>query len=258
MKRTLYLLAGLFVATHLMAADPVKPLRALLVTGGCCHDYNKQKEILTKGISARANVEWTIVHEGGSSLNHRVSIYTNANWANGYDVVVHDECFADVKDTDFVGVILKEHHNGVPAVNLHCAMHSYRTGTNDWFGYLGLQSSRHGPQLPIDISFSEEKHPITQGLTNWTTIKEELYNNLKVWPTAKPLARGKQGKEDTVVVWTHEYGKARIFNTTLGHNNDTVADGRYLDLVTRGLLWTCDKLQADGTPKAGYAAGVSK
>ena len=37
-------------------------------------------------------------------------------------------------------------------------------------------------------------------------------------------------------------GKTKVFGTTLGHNNETVADARYLDLVTRGLLWSVDKL----------------
>ena len=29
----------------------------------------------------------------------------------------------------------------------------------------------------------------------------------------------------------------RVFSTSLGHNNFTVADSRYLDFVARGLLW---------------------
>ena len=37
-------------------------------------------------------------------------------------------------------------------------------------------------------------------------------------------------------------GKTKVFATTLGHNNDTVADARYLDLGTRGLLWSVSKL----------------
>jgi len=58
-----------------------------------------------------------------------------------------------------------------------------------------------------------------------------------------PLARGKQGRHDFIVAWTNTYmRKTRVFATTLGHNNETVADGRYLDLVTRGLLWSVDKL----------------
>ena len=61
--------------------------------------------------------------------------------------------------------------------------------------------------------------------------------------TATPLARGKQGKSDFVVAWTNTYNKkTKVFATTLGHNNDTVADPRYLDLVTRGMLWSVDKL----------------
>ncbi len=87
--------------------------------------------------------------------------------------------------------------------------------------------------------------PITKPLKDWTTIKEELYNNSagKLLDTAHALARGKQGKNDFVTVWTNTYnGKARVFGTTLGHNNITVGDERYLDLVTRGLLWSVDKL----------------
>jgi hypothetical protein len=44
-------------------AEDVKPLKVLMVCGGCCHDYENQKLILSEGISARANVEFTIVHE---------------------------------------------------------------------------------------------------------------------------------------------------------------------------------------------------
>ncbi len=47
-------------------------------------------------------------------------------------------------------------------------------------------------------------------------------------------------------------GKTRVFSTTIGHNDDTVADPRYLDLVTNGVLWATDKLGDDGKPKPGY------
>jgi hypothetical protein len=34
--------------------------------------------------------------------------------------------------------------------------------------------------------------------------------------------------------------------------NETVADARYLELVTRGVLWAAGKLADDGRPAAGY------
>ncbi len=54
---------------------------------------------------------------------------------------------------------------------------------------------------------------------------------------------GKEESAETIIAWTNLYNdKARVFGTTLGHNNETCADARYLDLVTRGLLWSVDKL----------------
>lgn len=227
------------------AADPA-PIKALLITGGCCHDYGNQKNLLKAGIEARAHVVVDQIHTDDKSTKARFDIYEKPDWAANYQVVIHDECSADVKDMPYVQNILNAHKNGVAAVNLHCAMHCYRVGTDDWFQFVGIHSTGHGPQKPIEITFVDRDHPVTKPLENWTTINEELYNNVKLFDTAKPLARGRQdtGKkvDDFVVTWTNTYGKARVFSTTLGHNNATVDDPRYLDMVTRGLLWSVDKL----------------
>src|SRR5438876_7526407 len=100
-------------------AAETKPLRALLITGGCCHDYDRQKKIIPEGVSARANVEWTVVQEGGSSSDHRISIYEKPDWAKGYDVVVHNECFSEVHDVDFIENVLRPHREGTAAVVIH-------------------------------------------------------------------------------------------------------------------------------------------
>lgn len=253
-----------FVVLFSLAVLPLsaaEPLRVLLVTGGCCHEYGKQKDILKKGIEERANVIVDQIHTNDTTTKARFPLYESADWAKGYDVVIHDECSADVKDLPYVQNILAAHKGGVGAVNLHCAMHSYRTGTPDWFEFIGLQSTGHGPQEPIALEFVDKEHPTTRGLTNWTTIKEELYNNVKVFPSARPLARGKQvvkrrdgteKTEDFVVAWANEYGQGRVFSTTIGHNSATVGDARYLDFVTRGVLWSAGKLSAEGKPMLGY------
>lgn len=256
-----------FVATALFAvlpaigsvrADDAKPVRALLVLGGCCHDYKEQQQLVTQGISARANVEWKIAYDPDTGTQHLNPWYEKDDWAAGFDVVVHDECSSDVKDLKVVEKILKPHRDGLPAVLLHCGVHSYRTEgypkTTPWFDFTGLASTGHGPQVPIEISFLEDDSPITKGLKGWKTENEELYNNSngKLLETATPLATGKQvyknkdGAEvtaDAVCVWTNKYnGKTKVFATTLGHNNVTVKDAHYLDLVARGLLWSVGKL----------------
>lgn len=241
-------IALLFLGVASVSANEA-PLRALLVCGGCCHDYAKQSVILRDGIQARANVQVDVIRSEDMGTAPWFAMYENKDWAKRYDVVIHDECAAAITEVPYVQNIVDAHKNGLPGVNLHCAMHCYRTGTALWFEYLGLQSSGHGPQKPIAIDFTAASHPITEGMANWTTIGEELYNNLKVFDTAKPLALGTQdqgeGKMATsVVAWTNDYHGTRVFSTTLGHNNQTVGDERYLNLVVRGLLWSCDKLNA--------------
>src|SRR3954466_8912532 len=84
------------------ADEPAKPIRALLVIGGCCHDYAKHKDLIPKGISARANVQWVVAYDPGKGTKHLNPIYEKPDWAKGFDVVVHDECTADVKDLDAI------------------------------------------------------------------------------------------------------------------------------------------------------------
>jgi len=252
------LLLALVVLVPAAAPQDEKPIRALLVLGGCCHDYEKQKDIITKGISERANVQWAIAYDPDKGTKHLNPVYENPEWYKGFDVVVHDECESDVKDTGVISSILKPHKEGLPAVLLHCAMHSFRgegyPKTTAWFEFTGLHTNGHGPQVPIEVTYTDKEHAITKGFENWTTGNEELYNNItgKLLDTAKELAKGKQmikqkdGSEkavETIVTWTNTYnGKTRVFGTTLGHNNATVGDARYLNLITRGLLWSLDKL----------------
>jgi hypothetical protein len=270
MKKSIAFLASFAFAFSALHADDAKPLKVLLLTGGCCHDYKAQKDILKKGIEERINAEVTQVHTDDSSTKPPLAFLGNPDYAKGYDVVIHDECAADIKDPALIQGVLKPHQDGIPGVNLHCAMHCYRFGdfgkpvpagaeNSHWYEYLGLQSTGHGAQLPITVKVLDEKNPITASIIGWVTGKEELYNNIQIL-TGKALARGAQGagdkpgQNDTVVVWTNEYGtkKTKVFSTTLGHNNTTVSDPKYLDLVAHGILFVTDKMTPDGKPIKGY------
>jgi type 1 glutamine amidotransferase len=250
---TLSVLVGASLpTTH---AAETKPLRALLITGGCCHDYPRQKEILPQGISARANVEWTIVHDPRTGTTGKIDIYAKDDWAKGYDVVVHNECFADEKEPAWLERILAPHRAGMPALVIHCAMHCYRAPNEEWFKFCGVTSHRHGSHFAYPMKLAKADHPIVLGMpATWQTPVEDLYNIVKVWPDATPLASGysHETKKDEVNVWINTYGKGRVFGTTLGHYNKTMEEAWFLDLTARGLLWACGKLGDDGKPLPGY------
>lgn len=238
------------------AAPP--PIKALLITGGCCHDYPKQKFILAHNISKHARVEWKVVHANTTKRDVKVDIYKEKDWAKGYDVVVHNECFGSVDDVPFVEGIAKAHADGVGAVIIHCSVHSYRAAkTDEWRKMLGVTSTSHEKHRPVTVKTLKADHPIMKGFPKeWTTPNGELYKIEKLWPNTTPLAQayGQDTKKDHVCIWTNQYGKGRVFGTTLGHHNETMSHENYIGLVTRGLLWAAGKLGDDGKPLKGYEA----
>lgn len=270
--------ALLTLAAMPAAAQTAAPIKVLMVSGGGFHNYANQRAILDEGLKARINVDITHVYydmqPGENQERPKLPIFGNPNYADGFDVVVHNECGAGVNEAEVIESVIAPHRKGVPGVNLHCAMHSYRSGTwrepvadgaanGKWFEYVGVQSSGHGPQFPVTLTAVDAENPVIKGLDMWTTPKEELYNNLRTFGVT-PLISGQQptnpdakgAAQVFTVAWTHLYGPARtrVFSTTLAHNENTMKEAPYLDLVARGVLWATGHLTADGKPAAGYGA----
>jgi type 1 glutamine amidotransferase len=240
-------------------AKPAKAkLKGLLITGGCCHDYPRQTEIITEGLSQRVSIEWDVVHEA-DDRGTKISIYEKPDWSKGYDVVVHNECYGSVDDVEFVEKIVKGHtETGIPAIVVHCSMHTYRAAqTDEWRKFLGVTSRRHErTKRSLDVVNAAPDSPIMVDFPKtWKTPNGELYIIENLWPNLKPLAKAysPETESDQICIWTNTYGKARVFGTTLGHHNETMVADEWLDTVARGLLWAVDKLNDDGTPAAGYA-----
>jgi type 1 glutamine amidotransferase len=249
--RVLFLAIAASISARSSADDPpgspnhAKPIRALLVTGGCCHDFEGQTAVLCQRLRVpgdERSIDWT-VHTYGDSREIEADIYKQPQWASGFDVVVHNECFGGVRDAAFVESIVAEHVRAkVPAVVLHCSMHSYRLAPTDrWREFVGVTSRRHEQaKRPLSVRFTEPDDPIVAAIAApWQTPTEELYIIEKVWPAAEVLATAFSEEEqaEQAVVWRNEYQGVSVFGTTLGHYTATVADPIWLDLVGRGLAW---------------------
>lgn len=249
------------LAPHTFAAEDAKPkLKGLIVAGGCCHDYPRQKLIISEGLSQRISIAWDIVHEGDENgKTHKVSVYAKPNWSDGYDVVIHNECFGAIEDVDFVEGIVNEHkRSGVAAVFVHCAMHSYRAAqTDEWRKLIGVTSRRHErAKRSLDVRNLAADHPIMAGFPEvWKTPNGELYVIENIWPNCTPLAAAysPETESDQPCIWINNYDNVRIFGTTLGHHNETMMADEWLDTVSRGVLWAVNQLNADGKPAEGYA-----
>jgi type 1 glutamine amidotransferase len=221
------------------------PIEALLVTGGCCHDYDFQAKAMQLAAKKRnVPIRWTIVNEGGTGNEAEIGLYEKPDWSAGFDVVIHNECFAKTTNPEYIRKITQAHEAGTNAVVIHCAMHTYRDATiDDWREFLGVTSRRHDHQSRYPVKVTAAEHSIMKGFpTDYVSVKDELYIIEKLWPNAQALATSKSEKtgDEHPVFWVNNYGKARVFGTTYGHSTETFSDEVFLDTLIRGIQWTTE------------------
>jgi type 1 glutamine amidotransferase len=254
MKRLHFILFTCFVAIHSGSegtaraqqsptAEGPRLIRALYVTGGGFHDFVTQETIVPPGLAQRARIAWTIDHTAGKATDALIERHKDTAWTKAFDVVVYNMSFSHVVDVAAIERLAGAHRDsGVPAVILHGAVHSYRRSESKaWGELMGAFSMRHDRQRPLTVEVVAAGHPIMRGFpAKWETIDEELYELERVWPGMTPLAEAYsvESKKRHPVIWTNTHGKARVFVTSLGHNNEMMGNPVYLDLVTRGMLWT--------------------
>jgi type 1 glutamine amidotransferase len=253
-RRILFLtVIGLSLSTFNPTSNAVeaeKPIRILLVTGGCCHDYDFQTQQMIKAtFDAKVKCEWTVINEGGKGTTAQIDLYNDPKWADGYDVVIHNECFANTTDPAYIRKITTAHKNGANAIVIHCAMHTYRAAKiDDWREFLGVTSRRHDHQSNYPIKTVAKDHPIMKDFpTDYVSPKDELYIIENTGPETKVLATSNSEKDTKAhpVIWTNQYGKARVFGTTYGHSKETFSDSAFLKMIVRGILWSSGRLESD-------------
>lgn len=109
----------------------------------------------------------------------------------------------------------------------------------------------HGQQREYPMHCRNEKHPITKGLpNNWIHARDEMYDRMRGPANIKDLLysgyadakTGGSGREEPLV-FTVDYGKARIFHIMLGHCGPTLDDNPAMQctgfqvLLLRGTEW---------------------
>jgi hypothetical protein len=248
----------------------VTPLNVLVVSGGCCHDYPGQDRILYDILNKVAPIHWTFSLGMTNIPDGRLPLYSQPNYGATYDLIVHNECWANGDFSHkFLQDVVAPHLRGVPSMVFHCSLHSYRAapdGEDAWREMLGVTSHRHTRAHPLAVRWSED--PITKGLEAVTTPVDELYVIEKVWPGTTALAtvvndvdQGISGAAGSIsndvypVAWKHEYavekGGARVFGTSLGHANESWNLPQFQEMVIRGFRWVMRK-----DPLIGWTATV--
>ena len=129
---------------------------------------------------------------------------------------------------------------GRPIVGVRTASHGFQ----NWLGFdaevLGGSYDMHygaGPLVRVDEAAG---HPILEGVSGLVS-HGSLYRNTPIAGDATLLLTGTTDEATEPVAWTRMNAGGRVFYTSLGHQAD-FRDGRFLRLLTNGVLWAAGRL----------------
>ena len=121
----------------------------------------------------------------------------------------------------------------------------------------------HGAQREYAMHCRNAKHPITKGLPdNWMHAQDEMYDRMRgpanigelLYSGMTDPATGGSGREEPLV-FTVDYGRARIFHIMLGHcgptaeNNPAMQCAGFQTLLLRGSEWAATGKVRQPVPK---------
>lgn len=104
-----------------------------------------------------------------------------------------------------------------------------------WHGTNGPQ---HDKRDPFMVRIVDREHPITRGLEDFET-DDELYTCLTGDAPIHVLAdaRSKVDRKDHPMAFVRDYGKGRVFLTTLGHDVRAFTNSSVPQLIRQGCAW---------------------
>lgn len=103
----------------------------------------------------------------------------------------------------------------------------------------------HGPEHLIPITVRVANHPITKGMPEvWMTTKDECYaklrgpaENMTILATGKDMSGKAPTDRHEPILMVIDYGKGRVFHTTLGHDDYSCEGVGFIISFIRGVEW---------------------
>lgn len=271
-RKLIPLLTLCLVAFCFSCSEPI-PLKALIISGQNNHNWQVSHQALKLILdnSGMFVTDIALTPPAGGDMNKFNPLF------DAYDVVVLDyngDHWSEKTDKAFLQYV----QNGGGLVIYHAADNAFadwdefnriialggwegrneKSGPYCYFkdGELVLDHSpghggSHGQQWEYPMHCRNIEHPIIQGLPdNWRHAKDELYDSMRGPANIKDLlytahadkATGGSGREEPLV-FTVDYGKARISHIMLGHagatleNNPAMQCTGFQTLLLRSAEW---------------------
>lgn len=215
--------------------------KVLMVYGGWEGHDPKETTHLFAGLLEEAGLDVTLSETLDSFLDEELMA--------SVDMVTPINTMSSISNEQEAGLLNAVRERGVNVGGWHGGMgDAFRMNTEYQFMVGGQWVAHPGNIIDYTVNVDDQAHPITAGIPDFDMRSEQYYMHTdpgnKVLATTTFSGEHAHWIDGTVmpVVWTRNYGKGKIFYSSLGHvvGDFDVPEAR--EIVRRGLLWAADSL----------------
>jgi len=267
-NRVTGILLALFLAAGIAQAQlPAKRLLAIGEVKGFEHDSTTHALATIEKLGRQTGL-WETYIRTDSELLTKAKLQSNARNLDYFDAVIFyttgDLGLTDQQKKDLLAFV---HDDGKGFLGIHSATDTYY----DWPEYgelVGAYFDQHPwGQVHCQIRVEDRTFPATAHFPATLPIYDEIYqfkapyarSKVRVLMSVDPASVDLTNKNvhrtdrDFAVTWVHNYGKGRVFYSSLGHRDEIWDSPDIQKMWVEAVKWALGMTQGDATPRPGPA-----
>jgi type 1 glutamine amidotransferase len=240
--RLLLLLFCTASVSNLCAAESKRVL-VVTVTKGFRHG-SIPTAIKVLGDLAQSSGAFTVDYV---SNDKEMAMKMTAARLGGYDAFIFANTTGELPLPD-KSAFLAAIRGGKGFVGMHSAsdtFHGEKDVVDPYIEMLGGEFRTHGRQVGVECLVQDMKHPATKHLQESYCVEREeiyLFNNYDRYNVHDLLSLDKHPTDKKKlghypIAWCKDYGKGKVFYTSLGHRNDVWENKAYQKHILGGIKW---------------------
>ncbi|HLN54556.1 MAG TPA: ThuA domain-containing protein [Bacteroidales bacterium] len=216
--------------------SPLKGKKVLFVWGGWMgHEPDKCRDIF---------VPWMESEGAVVTVSNTLDSYVNLDLKT-FDLIVQTWTMGTITGPQ-EKALLDAVKSGVGIAGWHGGLgDSFRNNTEYQFMVGGQWVAHPGGVIDYSVQIVNKKDPVTKGIADFNMHSEQYY--VHVDPNVKVLATTTFNDKSAdwiggnviPVVWKKQYGKGRVFYSSLGHVAVDYNVPQALEIQKRGIRWAC-------------------
>lgn len=197
--------------------------KALIIWGGW-EGHNPQ--VIANGIGEmleKRNYNVTITCDFAILINDELT---------KYDVIV-PIWSCGIKGEYYLNPLLEAVKSGVGLATFHGGINWFED--EKYYKMIGASYLYDSSCEEYTIKITDKNHPITVGINDFNITSEKYY--IQVDPSNHVLAMADFSGINTPIAWTRNYGKGRIFYTSLAHSSEQFFSNSNMIIILNGIEW---------------------